>query len=377
MSFRRLLDPLRTVGRRGVYLLLGSVIATPYAVLAWALAEVWQTNGGAVAVPLIGIGAAIGLTPALLPATRGLQIAAARTLLDVDVPDPLPGTPLDAQTRLRAALWYFLHVGGGAVVAAVLSVLLPVGPVLAVSYHLVAGVALTAGELIVAAYAVAGLAALARLMAPVLLGPSTVERIRALEERQELLLEHNRLARELHDSVGHALTVAVVQAGAARELLRSDPAFAERALIAIEERSREAAADLDHVLGLLRRDLRKDRDESPTGSILDLAPHAKITGDLGRLPGVVRREAYRIVQEGLTNAARHADDAYPQVTVAVGERTVTVEITNGPVGSPTPRTGGGRGLAGLRERVALLGGRFEAGPDEGAGWRVTAWLPFA
>ncbi|MEV6968755.1 histidine kinase [Hamadaea sp. NPDC051192] len=376
MSWRRLLDPLRTVGRRGVYLLLGSVIATPYAVLGWALAQVWRTNGAAVALSLIVVGAAIGLTPALLPATRGLQIAAARTLLDVDLPDPLPDARLDPQTRLRAALWYFLHVGGGAVLGAGLVIVLPAGPVLAVSYNAAVGLAITAAEVTVAAYAVAGLGALGRLMAPVLLGPSAVERIRALEERQELLLEHNRLARELHDSVGHALTVAVVQAGAARELLRTDPDFAERALAAIEERSREAAADLDHVLGLLRRD--RLREDAPSGDIAGLAAHAKITGDLGRLPGVVRREAYRIVQEGLTNAARHADDAYPQVIVVVGDRTVTVEITNALGGGPRiPRSGGGRGLSGLRERVALLGGRIEAGPIEGARWRVTAWLPYA
>ena len=101
-------------------------------------------------------------------------------------------------------------------------------------------------------YAVAGLGALAATMAPVLLGPSPADRIAALEARERRLAERNRLARELHDSVGHALTATTLQAGAARAVFDSDPEFARRALAAIEEVGRTAMDDLDHVLGVLR-----------------------------------------------------------------------------------------------------------------------------
>ena len=99
--------------------------------------------------------------------------------------------------------------------------------------------------LIATAYAVAGLGALAALMAPVLLGPSPTERMAALQAEAQRLAEGNRIARELHDTIGHALTATTLQASAARELFDSDPAFARRALEAIERVGRDAMNDLD------------------------------------------------------------------------------------------------------------------------------------
>lgn len=245
------------------------------------------------------------------------------------------------------------------------------------------------------------------MMAPALLGPSQTERIAVLEARAAQLAERNRLARELHDSVGHALTVATLQAGAARELFDQDPEFVRRALHAIEETSRRATADLDHVLGLLRErdDEVSGRDgevsgrgrevsgretvgRAPQRTLADLdelvaAGRAaglpvtvELTGAVDTLPGVVSREGYRIVQEGLTNAARHGDRQ--SVTLRIGVRAAGVEIdlvntVPEPYTVPGPRRQG-RGLTGMRERVLLLGGRLAAGPDDGH-WRVAAHLP--
>jgi signal transduction histidine kinase len=233
-------------------------------------------------------------------------------------------------------------------------------------------------------YAVAGLGALAASMAPVLLGPSQGERIAALEARAARLAQRNQLARELHDSVGHALTVATLQAGAARELLDADPEFTRRALWAIEETSRHAMDDLDHVLGLLRETAGERAPIAPQRTLgqLDrlvadtraagLEVDAQISGAVGELPAAVSREGYRIVQEGLTNAARHGCGRVT-VRVDVPAEALEIELVNGLRGATGSR-GGGRGLDGMRERVLLLGGRFDAGPD-GDRWRVRASLP--
>lgn len=236
-----------------------------------------------------------------------------------------------------------------------------------------------------------------------LLGPSPQERLAALEERTEALLEHNRIARELHDSIGHALTVAVVQAGAARAA--SDAAFTERALDAIEETGRAALEDLERVLLVLRRTGRQ-----PTGAggrptlgeadrLLDSARssgaeiHAEVTGPLERVPGPVSREGYRMLQEALTNVLRHGGATGQgsgsgqaetgggravRVRIAVQDARLELEVRNAlPPGASTapPRTGGS-GLRGIRERAALLGGGAVSGPCEDE-WRVHVELPLA
>ncbi|NBE53705.1 sensor histidine kinase [Streptomyces boluensis] len=222
-------------------------------------------------------------------------------------------------------------------------------------------------------------------LAVVLLGPSAQERLAALEARTEQLLERTRLARELHDSIGHALTVAVVQAGAARAA--GSPEFTERALDAIEETGRAALEDLDRVLQVLR-----EPERAPGGSpgldaadrLLDSARasgakvDAELTGPLERLPGAVSREGYRILQECLTNVLRHAgtpSTAAVRVRVTATDRRLTLDVAN-PLDAPAVdrTTGSGTGLRGVRERVALLGGTARTGPD-GDEWRVRVELP--
>ncbi|MGW9070511.1 sensor histidine kinase [Streptomyces yangpuensis] len=214
-----------------------------------------------------------------------------------------------------------------------------------------------------------------------LLGPSAAERLSALEARTEQLLERTRIARELHDSIGHALTVAVVQAGAARAA--GDAAFTDRALCAIEETGRAALEDLERVLGVLR-ETGQPPSQRPTlaeadrllesarasGSEVD----AQLTGPLEKLPGPVTREGYRILQESLTNVLRHCGPVPVRVRVEMAADRLELEVTNSLPERPGVTPGGGSGLRGMRERAALLGGEAETGPYEG-GWRVRARLP--
>ncbi|MFF5004134.1 sensor histidine kinase [Streptomyces phaeochromogenes] len=234
---------------------------------------------------------------------------------------------------------------------------------LVVMYALVVGV----GELITA-------------VARRLLGPSPAERVAALEERTERLLERTRIARELHDSIGHALTVAVVQAGAARAA--GDPGFTDRALAAIEDTGRAALEDLERVLGVLRESERP-ASSRPTlveaDRLLESARasgakvDAEVTGPVETVPGPVSREGYRILQESLTNVLRHAGSVPVLVRIAVEGGALSLEVRN-PLTVDITGPGRGSGLRGIRERAALLGGSARTGPDEGD-WQVHAELP--
>ncbi|UQX00100.1 histidine kinase [Streptomyces sp. RerS4] len=214
-----------------------------------------------------------------------------------------------------------------------------------------------------------------------LLGPSAAERLTALEARTEQLLERTRIARELHDSIGHALTVAVVQAGAARTA--GDPEFTDRALSAIEETGRAALEDLERVL-LVLRESPQTPSQRPTLAEADrllesarasgAAVDARLVGPLEKLPGPVTREGYRILQEALTNVLRHCGPVPVRVRVEMTPRRLLLEVTNPLPTRMAVMTGGGSGLRGIRERAALLGGQAETGPH-GEGWRVRARLP--
>ncbi|MGA5048286.1 sensor histidine kinase [Streptomyces arboris] len=213
-----------------------------------------------------------------------------------------------------------------------------------------------------------------------LLGPSPTDRLTVLEGLTEELLERNRMARELHDSIGHALTVAVVQAGAARAA--DDPAFTERALAAIEETGRDALEDLERVLRVLRESgtpVSRRPTLAEAERLLDSARSsgakvdARVSGDLGLVPAPVSREGYRILQESLTNVLRHAGPVSVRVTITVDGGRLELEVAN-PLSGAAGLPGSGSGLRGIRERAALLGGkaRAESREDE---WRVSVSLP--
>ncbi|GIJ19763.1 sensor histidine kinase [Micromonospora lutea] len=410
MGPRAALRPLvaGTTWRRGVFLLLGGVLALPYALLGVAFAQLFVSSGAPrpLVMVLLVPAAAIAVVPIFLGGSRALEIAAVRGLLGVELPEPLPGRRLDRETRLRAALWIGLHLTSGALVVAALFSAVPMALAFIVAQAGV-DVGITGAErfgpfdggdsgwltlvgvlvLVALGYVVAGLGALAASMAPALLGPASAERIAALEARAARLAERNRLARELHDSVGHALTVATLQAGAAREVLDADPDFVRRALTAIEETGRRAMDDLDHVLGLLRES-GEPAVVAPQRTLSDLdrlvadtrsagtPVSSQVRGPVESLPPVVSREGYRIVQEGLTNAARHGRGV-TSLRVDVVPDALEIELVNAvaqPASGGPAVPGGGRGLIGMRERVLLLGGRITAGAD-GERWRVRVRLP--
>ncbi|MFF4761483.1 sensor histidine kinase [Streptomyces sp. NPDC001292] len=215
-----------------------------------------------------------------------------------------------------------------------------------------------------------------------LLGPSVRERLSELEERTERLLERNRIAQELHDSLGHALTLAVVQAGAARAA--ADPEFTDRALEAIEETGRAALEDLEQVLLMLRDTGRPAGPRPALGQadrLLESARSsgarvdAEVTGPLEDVPGPISREGYRMLQEALTNVLRHAGPVDVRVRIAVEQARLRLEVRNPLAGAASAAgAGGGRGLRGIRERAALLGGEARAGQD-GGWWQVRVDLP--
>ena len=195
--------------------------------------------------------------------------------------------------------------------------------------------------------------------------------------------ERNRIARELHDVISHSVSVMVVQAGAAERLLPDDsPARAQ--VHAVRETGKEAMAELRRQLGLLR-DGAGGGDVAPMPGLKDLARladtmHADLRteGDLevGGSPGL-ELTVYRVVQEALTNARRHADGGPVQVCVERRPEALEITVLDAGGGPATPRVlGTGTGLRGLEERVRLYGGWLDAGPrDDAPGWKLHAELP--
>ena len=380
--------------RRAVFLLLGSVLLLPYVLLAGLLGRmlVQDPENRAATLLIAVVAAAVALLPPFLGGTRELEIAAARALLRVDLPAHDPQAPLPLEARLRSALWFAVHLAVGAVVGAALLVAVPlaliafaerlgltkgalagldIGPLRAtdVWWWTAVGVLLLLGT----GWATAGLSALAATMAPVLLGPSPAQRLAAVEARERRLAERNRLARELHDSVGHALTATTLQAGAARAVFDTDPEFAKRALAAIEEVGRAAMEDLDHVLAVLRQDASAVERPGDLDRLLNDIRSGGVPVDAEITTAGLSPDAFRIAQESLTNAAKHGAG---KIVFRLGETDdeVTIEVINPMTSTSTSTSGGGRGLAGMRERVRLLGGSLDAGPV-GDTWRVSARVP--
>ena len=219
------------------------------------------------------------------------------------------------------------------------------------------------------------------------------ERIAELEERAERV-EHEtererrlaaaeeriRIARELHDSAGHAINVILMQAGAARLLRDRDPDGSRRAISTIEDVARATIADIDGMVRALRDDDPEPAPADPAAidELLDhhrnngLAIATDVRGSHQGLPRSVAWAAYRILQEALTNAARHGRGS-AEVAVVFHQDAVEIAVTN-PTGSAASKQSGGHGIVGMRERAALLGGTLQAQADHGT-FRLLARLP--
>ncbi|MFJ8015899.1 sensor histidine kinase [Streptomyces sp. NPDC096339] len=411
---------------RWVHLILGGALLMPYFFVAEVV--VGMAAGGvnalnsfplalasyAAALPLVAATAVFGLV-------RPLSVTAVRAMCGVPGDRLAEGPARSWAARGRTSAWWTLHLGVGAVVSGLTLAVPPMGVVLIVLPFVSglreadlgfgwfatdaqpylappAGIGLLAALVLLAV----GAGALLARMAPVLLGPTAADRLAAAEERAADLAVRNRLARELHDAVGHALSAVTLQAVAARRVLDRDPEFVREALAAIEDTTRRTVGELDAVLGLLRDGdpTRPDAAPAPTlAADLDgllartRASGTTVTADQdpgpvlewAQLPAIASREAYRIVQEGLSNALRHGSGPVElRIRVHEGEnprregthRELEITMTNQPAAPDGRelRTTGGRGLRGAAERAALLGGAIEAGPHEG-GWRLKAVLP--
>jgi signal transduction histidine kinase len=215
-----------------------------------------------------------------------------------------------------------------------------------------------------------------------------VRRERALETariRQEE--ERLRIARELHDALGHHLSLINVQSGVALHLNEELPEQTRSALEAIRQASKEGLTELRSVLEILRQgDEQAPRSPTPTIARLDslvsqaaaagLTVRTETVGEARPLPFGVDVAAFRILQEALTNVARHAGPATATVQIAYGDRDLTVQVDDDGRGpAQQGKTGTGKGIVGMRERVAALSGELEAGPRPGGGFRVRARLP--
>jgi signal transduction histidine kinase len=206
---------------------------------------------------------------------------------------------------------------------------------------------------------------------------------RALEEQARTAVdqERARLARELHDVISHNLSVVVVQAAGARAIGAGDQVTLEK----IERSGRESLVEMRRLLGVLRRERPADSDLAPQPGIAQLDAlvsrvraagvpvECAVEGDVSGLPAMLDLCVYRIVQESLTNVVKHAGSARATVTVRGDGTAITVDVADD--GTAPPGEGGGHGLVGMRERVAMFGGELLAGPRVGGGFAVHARLP--
>ncbi|MFD7784767.1 sensor histidine kinase [Streptomyces nojiriensis] len=419
--------PVARARWRWVHLILGGALLMPYFLLAQVVVGVAAGGVNALdSAPLTFLAYAACLplvaVTALFGPVRPMSVAAVRAMCEVPGERLADGPARSWAARGRASAWWTLHLGTGALISGMTLAVPPMAVMLIAAPAVgqlrdvrlgygwfttdadpyvapLLGIGLLAGLTLCAV----GAGKLLARMAPVLLGPTAADRLAAAEERAADLAVRNRLARELHDAVGHALSAVTLQAAAARRMLERDPDFVREALAAIEDTTRRTVGELDAVLGLLRDGdgdaARPDAAPAPTlaadldgllartraaGTTITAHQDPGPAGDWAALPAIASREAYRIVQEGLTNALRHgAGPVDLRIRVRAGPDTAhrELEITMAnPPAAPAEdretRTTGGRGLRGAAERAALLGGSVEAGPH-GDRWRLRAVLPLA
>jgi signal transduction histidine kinase len=406
-------------------------IAAGFAAACVAVVPGLEGSPAATALALFLVPVPLLVLAGLLPGVREAERLQARLMLFVGSGAELgTGSDRSWSARLRTVAWLVLRLELAVVVAYLTVYMIEAAAMLSVAPF-------RTGELVILGWSVPAsrsplwpatvpvliggtihvVAIAGRLLAAGarwLLGPSPAERLAAYERRTEQLLEHNRVAREIHDSIGHALAIMVLQATAAREVRHRDEQFHQQALVAIEETGRRAMLDLERVLAVLRDD-QSSAERPPTlvdtDRLLAAARatgaqvRAHIEGPVESLPAVVSREGYRILQEGLTNAFRHVGPVPVTVRVVAGadllELCVDNPLSTGdggegrgpavpapdaaararpcadcPAGTGSALMRDASGLRGIRERVTVLGGDLTAG-RVGSDWRLRVRLPLA
>jgi signal transduction histidine kinase len=212
------------------------------------------------------------------------------------------------------------------------------------------------------------------------------ERERAFAAERATAEERARIARELHDVVAHSVSVMVVQASGVRRLLKEEQHRERDALLSVEQIGRQALTEMRRMLGVMRTGTEQPAALAPQPGLqyLDrliaqveeagLPVSLRVEGERPELPPGVDLSAYRIIQEGLTNALKHSKGAHAEVVIRYVDSTVQLEIADDGAGAVNG-DGNGHGLVGMRERVALYGGKLEAGPRDGGGFVLRAELP--
>jgi signal transduction histidine kinase len=212
-----------------------------------------------------------------------------------------------------------------------------------------------------------------------------LDSVRDLSAHMAATEERTRIARELHDVIAHSVSVMVIQAGAARMVMASEPGRAEESLRLVERAGRDAMAEMRRLLGILEQGTDPHALAPPPGlaNIDELVSEARAAGlttelHIEGLPAPVSPAldlcAYRVVQEALTNAIKHVAPARAAVSVRWGDHQLELEISDDGSG-PGTNLPGGHGIAGMHERVALHGGTFSAGREHDGGFTVRARLP--
>lgn len=384
--------------RRLAYLLL----SIPIGAMTFAIAIALFSAGISTLIVWIGLPILVLL---MVQARRwaGVDRRLIARLLDVHIAEPAPFTPegslwsragkhLSNRGNWKAFAWQLVRLPLGCLgaVAAYLPYLgalqlvapgygpISGGPQWAEILSVVGGVAM----ILLTPHATDALAALHVTTARALIGPNAADELKRERERTASAEARTDLARELHDSVGHSVTAALLQATAARRTLASDPDAADRALEAVEQQGREALEELDRVLALIRDEGSTEGGGQLT-EIDGLVERVQATGQpvtvrrpdsLEGLPPAVSRVGYRVVQEALTNAMRHATGAPTHVKIDVTDTDVSITISNVGGIATMSRPGRRRGLVGLEERVTSVGGELDAGPIQN-GFIVRAVLP--
>ncbi|QSB06343.1 sensor histidine kinase [Natronoglycomyces albus] len=385
-----------------VWLILGGALLMPYMILGQVVISLSQSpeiDGMAIyqfdtffaVLPLVF------LTGLVLP-IRQLLRAMVRHLLQVRLEDSQEVASW--ATRWRTALWYTLHLSIGALLAGATLALVPFAiaisilpltsdpmqfesPLLESGWHDPMGPLVGVLLLLTLVYVVAGVLAVFRRSAPGLLGPTARERIAAAEAQTAKLEARNRIARQLHDSVGHALSVISIQSEAATRLVETKPESARQAMETSAETARAALEELDGMLGVLRGDATADSaPQRGLESWEDLVAScgasvtASVTIDVDSLNPQVSREAYRIVQECLTNVLRHGSGSAAELGIVQDEDWLDIRVANAYRPTQSPRAGRtGHGLEGIRQRASAFGGSVDITTTAGR-WVVRARLPW-
>lgn len=380
---------------------------------------------GIAAVTVIATGLATGISLLILViglpvlwATMAVSLAMARfdarlgrRLIGGEIPEPMAvpslqsGRLLKGMRRLaldadawRSVVWHLARAVLGTAALAIIASLPMVAYGLTVqagwgalydaaAWVRVLAVAGSVALILLIPHAIDGFVALHRSLARSLLGQTARSQLAEATERTATAEARADLARDLHDSVGHSVTAAVLQASAARRVLQDDPQQADQALAAIEDRGRAALEELDRVLAAMRDGGAAPRSDDGLHRIDELVATARAAGqpitltergDSAGVPPAVSREGYRVLQEAVTNAMRHAAGAATELKVGAERDRLVLDVSNGPgTELAAGRSTGGRGLIGMGERVRLLGGTLTSGPTQDGGFRLHAELPYS